>query len=152
MINKIIAIIVKNYKNFFIKNNKFFLTIDELRKRLFEHYHDWIKIFNFKIINKLSSHKEINHNIDLQSEAIFSTKKVYEFFREQTLIIKTYIKNMRQKIFIKHNSSSYAALVLIVKKLNKNLRIYVNYWIFNNITIKNRSVSSLFRNIFARLC
>ena len=121
MINEITAIIAKNYKKFFIKNNKLFLTIDELKKRLFEHYHDRIKIFNFKTINKLSSHKEIDHNINLQFEIISSTKKIYEFFREQALIIKTYIENMRQKNFIKHNSSSYAASVLIVKKLNEDL-------------------------------
>ena len=71
MINEIIAIIVKDYKKFFVKNNKFFLTIDELKKRLLKHYHDRIKTFNFKAVNKLSSHKEIDHNIDLQFEAIF---------------------------------------------------------------------------------
>ena len=121
MINEIIAIIAENYKKFFVKNNKLFLTIDELKKRLFEHYHDRVKIFNFKTINKLSLHKKIDHNIDLQFKTIFLIKKIYELFREQALIIKTYIENMRQKDFIKHNSSSYAASVLIVKKLNEDL-------------------------------
>ena len=65
MINEIIAIIARNYKKFFVKNNKFFLTIDELKKCLFEHYHDWIKIFKFKAINKLLLYKEIDHNINL---------------------------------------------------------------------------------------
>ena len=77
MINEIIAIIAKNYKKFFIKNNKFFLIIDELKKRLLEHYHDRIKIFNFKAINKLLSYKKIDYNIDLQFEAISSIKKIY---------------------------------------------------------------------------
>ena len=95
MINEIIAITAEDYEKFFVKNNKFFLTIDELKKRLLEHYYDRVKIFNFKAINKLSSHKEIDHNIDLQFEAIFSTKKTYGLFREQALIIKTYIENMR---------------------------------------------------------
>ena len=152
MINEIIAIIAKNYEKFFIKNNKFFLTIDELKKRLFKHYHDRIKIFNLKTINKLSSHKKIDHNIDLQFETISSAKKIYELSREQALIIKTYIENMRQKDFIKYNSSSYVAPILIVKKLNENLQICVNYRIFNNVIIKNRNASSLLRDILARLC
>ena len=152
MINEIIAIIAKNYEKFFVKNNKFFLTIDKLKKRLPEHYHDWIKIFNFKAINKLSSHKKINHNIDLQLKTIFSIKKAYELFREQALIIETYIENMRQKNFIKYNSSSYVVSILIIKKLNEDLRICVNYRTFNNVTIKNRNTSLLFRNIFVRLC
>ena len=65
MMNEIIAIITKDYEKFFIKNNKLFLTIDELKKRLPEHYYDRIKIFNLKAVNKLSSHKKIDHNIDL---------------------------------------------------------------------------------------
>ena len=152
MINEITAIIAKNYEKFFIKNNKLFLTIDELKKRLLEHYHDRVKIFNFKAVNKLPSHKKIDHSIDLQFKAISSAKKIYELSREQVLIIKTYIENMRKKDFIKYSSSSYAASILIVKKSNKNLRICVNYQTFNNVTIKNRNVSSLFWNIFARLC
>ena len=39
-INNIIAIIIENYKKFFIKNKKIFETIDELKKRLLEHYSD----------------------------------------------------------------------------------------------------------------
>ena len=39
--------------------------INELKKRLFQHYHDRIKTFNFKAINKLSSHKKIDYNIKL---------------------------------------------------------------------------------------
>ena len=95
MINDVIAIIAKNYEKFFVKNQKAFWIINELKKRLLEHYHDRMKIFNFKIINELSLYKEIDHNIDLQLEIIFSTKKTYELFREQVLIIKTYIDDMR---------------------------------------------------------
>ena len=68
------------------------------------------------------------------------------------MIIKTYIDDMRQKKFIKHNFSSYAASILIVKKSNENLRIYVNYWIFNNVIIKNRNASFLLKNTFTRFC
>ena len=82
MINDIIAIIAKNYKNFFVKNQKVLKTINELKKRLLERYHDRMKIFNFEVVNKLSSHREIIHNINLQFEIIFSTKKIYELFRE----------------------------------------------------------------------
>ena len=39
-INNVIAIIIKNYKKFFVKNKKIFWTIDELKKRLLEYYHN----------------------------------------------------------------------------------------------------------------
>ena len=155
MINNIIAIIaiiVENYEKFFVKNQKIFWIINELKKRLLEHYHDWMKIFNFKAINELSSYRKIDHNIDLQFEIIFSIKKTYELFREQALIIKTYIDDMCQKKFIRYNFSSYAALIFIVKKSNENLRICINYEAFNNVIIKNRNASFLLKNIFARFC
>ena len=88
---------------------------------MFEHYHDRVKIFNFKAVNELSSYRKVDHNIDLQFKIIFSIKKIYELFRKQILIIKTYIDDMRQKEFIRHNFSFYAASILIVKKSNENL-------------------------------
>ena len=125
--------------------------INELKKCLFKHYHDWIKIFNFKTINKLLFYREVDHNINLQFKILFSTKKIYKLFREQTLIIKTYIDNMRQKEFIKHNFLSYTASIFIVKKSNENLQVCVNYWVFINIIIKNRNASSLLKNTFAQI-
>ena len=80
-----------------------------------------MKIFNFKAINELSFHRKIDHNIDLQLKIIFSTKKIYELFCEQILKIITYIDDMRQKEFIKHNFLFYAELIFIVKKSNENL-------------------------------
>ena len=152
MINDIIAIIAENYKKFFIKNQKVFWIINELKKRLLEHYHDRMKIFNFKTINELSFYRKINHNINLQFEVIFSIKKIYELFREQALIIKIYIDDMRQKEFIRHNFSSYVTSIFIVKKSNEDLWICVNYRTFNNIIIKNRNTSFLLKNIFVRFC
>ena len=119
---------------------------------MLEHYHDRMKIFNLKAVNELLSHRKIDHNINLQFEIIFLTKKTYELSREQVLIIKTYIDDMRQKEFIRHNFSFYVASILIVKKLNENLRICVNYRVFNNVIIKNRNASSLLKKIFVQFC
>ena len=88
---------------------------------MLEHYYDRMKIFNLKAINKLSFHRKVNHNIDLQFKIIFSTKKIYELFREQILIIKIYIDDICQEEFIKHNFSFYAVSILIAKKSNENL-------------------------------
>ena len=82
MINDIIAIIAEDYEKFFVKNQKALWTINELKKRLLEHYHDRMKIFNLKAVNELSLHKKVDHNIDLQFEVISSIKKIYELFRE----------------------------------------------------------------------
>ena len=41
--------------------------------------------------------------------------------------MKKYFNNILSKEYIKFNILLYAILILIVKKLNKELKIYVNY-------------------------
>src|SRR6266511_5335482 len=55
------------------------------------------------------------------------------------------------KKFIRFNSSLYAAPVLVVKKFKEELKIYIDYRIFNILTIKNRNALLLIREILFRL-
>ncbi len=66
-------------------------------------------------------------------------------------MIKEYIDEIIIKRFIKFNSLSYAAPVLVVKKFEKRLRIYIDYRALNAFTIKNCNASLLIREIFSRL-
>ena len=59
---------------------------------------------------------------------------------------------MLKKSFIRLNVSNYAFFVLIVKKFEKDLRVCMNYKIFNAFTIKNRNALSLIKKILTRLC
>ena len=58
---------------------------------------------------------------------------------------------MRRKEFIRYNFSFYVTSIFIVKKSNENLRICVDYRVFNNVIIKNRNASSLLKDILVRL-
>ena len=66
--------------------------------------------------------------------------------------MKKYIDDMLKKKYIKFNTSKYVVFVLIIKKLNDEFRMYVNYKILNVFIIKNRNASSLTKNILIRLC
>ena len=55
------------------------------------------------------------------------------------------------KGFIKSSSSPYAAPILIMKKSERGLKIYIDYRIFNTLMIKNRNVLLLITEIFSRL-
>ena len=44
---------------------------------------------------------------------------------------------MFNKKYIKLNIFLYAILILIIKKFNDDLRICINYYILNKLTIKN---------------
>ena len=58
---------------------------------------------------------------------------------------------MFNKRYIKLNTFFYATSILIMKKLNKKLRICINYRIFNALTIKNRNTSSLIKKTLIKL-
>ena len=59
---------------------------------------------------------------------------------------------MLNKEYIRISTSLYAISILIVKKLNDELRICIDYRILNILTIKNRNALSLIRETIARLC
>jgi hypothetical protein len=59
---------------------------------------------------------------------------------------------MLKKGYIRPNFSPYTVPVLVVKKSEKGLRVYIDYRILNVFIIKNRNVSSFIRDIFSRLC
>ncbi|CAL3968262.1 unnamed protein product [Diplocarpon coronariae] len=52
--------------------------------------------------------------------------------------VKAYLINNLSKGFIKASSAPYAALVLFIKKANSSLRFYINYYMLNNLTYKDR--------------
>ena len=99
-----------------------------------------------KKTNKLFRYYNANHKINLILKIKSSTKKVYNLTKNQIFVIKTYVNEMLKKIN-RRNSSNYTTLVLIIKKLNKNFRICVNYKTLNILIIKNRNFFSLIKKI-----
>ena len=67
-------------------------------------------------------------------------------------MIKEYVDEILEKEYIRLNTSLYVVLILIIKKSNKELRICINYRALNALTIKNRNVSSLIKEIIIKLC
>ena len=65
--------------------------------------------------------------------------------------MKKYLDKILNKEYIKFNILSYAILILIVKKSNGGLKIYVNYRIFNALIILNRNISSLIKETLFKL-
>lgn len=58
---------------------------------------------------------------------------------------------MLEKDYIRLSISSYIVFVLIVKKLDNDLRIYVDYYTLNALIIRNRNTFSLIKNILIKL-
>ena len=58
---------------------------------------------------------------------------------------------MLGKGYIRPSTSPYIVLILIVKKLDRGLRIYIDYRSLNALTVKNRNTLPLIRETLARL-
>ena len=65
--------------------------------------------------------------------------------------MKKYFNKILNKEYIKFNILSYAILIVIVKKLNKEFKIYVNYRIFNIFIILNRNILLLIKETLFKL-
>ena len=59
---------------------------------------------------------------------------------------------MLGKGYIRPSTLPYTAPVLIIKKPDGGLRIYIDYRALNALTIKNRNIPPLIRKTLARLC
>ena len=59
---------------------------------------------------------------------------------------------MLNKNFIKLNFFEYAISILIIKKFENDLRMCVDYKIFNILIIKNKNAFSLIKKILTKLC
>ena len=146
------TISTNDYDKFFVKHNKIFITIKKFKNQMLWKFHKYIDCWNSKFANKLSSYKNWNHAINFFSKFKTSTKKTYDLFKNQIMIVKKYIDEMLNKNYIKFNTSKYVISILIVKKSNDELKICVNYKALNAFTIKNRNVFSLIKNILVKLC
>ena len=65
--------------------------------------------------------------------------------------MKEYVDEILRKGYIRLSTLSYAASILIIKKLDKELYIYIDYRALNALIIKNRNISSLIREIIIKL-
>ena len=66
-------------------------------------------------------------------------------------MIREYINKILNKNYICSSILSYATSILIIKKLNKDLKICVNYRVLNALVILNRNIFLLIKKTLNKL-
>ena len=120
------------------------LLFDKTFTNVLAEYSNYSNIFLTKYTTKLLEKTRINeYTIKLKKgqQSPFESISSLELIELEAL--KTYIKTNLTNGFIWSSKSSARALILFDKKLNRNFYLYVDYWGFNNIIIKNRYLLSL---------
>ena len=101
-------------------------------------YSEFKDVFSKESTAVLLEYTEINtHAINLEEDKQPSYGPIYSLWPVELEILKTYIKTNLINSFIRPSKSPASAPILFDKKLDKSLRLCVNYRGLNNITIKN---------------
>ena len=114
-------------------------SIEDLKRKVLEIYHNEIEMFNQVKVDELSPHRKKNHEINLIFEFESSFIKSYKSMSEQKLAtVKKYLDEHLKKRFIRLNSFKTTVPVLFVRKPSDDLKFCVNYRKLNEIIEKNR--------------
>ena len=113
-------------------------TREDLLKWVSLEYHSIIKVFIKSKANILAEHwAKWDHEIHLEENKKAPFVRNYKPLLDQETSAKTYIDEHLRKSFIWPSFSATASSILLVRKLGRNLRFYINYRVLNAVTIKN---------------
>ncbi len=123
--------------------------LEQVKIKLLSEYHDYLNMFNWTMINQLSSHHFYDHKIELINERIFSWSRLYQMFNHKLQKIKKYLIKYLNKEFIFSSFASYILLILFIEKKDDSLRFCVDYRKLNALIKWNHYSLSLINKIFA---
>ena len=114
------------------------LLFDKAPTEVLAQYSDYSNVFLAQNAAELSKNTKINeHAIELEEGKQPLFRSIYSLGPVKLETLKTYIETNLANGFIRLFTSPARALILFDRKPDRNLRLCVNYWGLNNITIKN---------------
>jgi len=131
--------------------NEMTQNLKDIKAKLSLIYYEFLNVFDWVQLNKLSSHCFYDHKIELISDSTFSHCQVYQMFSVKLLKVKKYLNENLSKRFITSSQTFYFFLVLFALKANEDLRFCVNYWKLNVIFKRNRWFLSLINEIIDKI-
>ena len=120
------------------------LLFNKTLTKVLAEYFDYSNVFLMEYIAKLLKNTGINkHTIELEKDKQPPFGLIYSLEPVELETLKTYIKINLANSFIWPSTSPAGAFILFDRKLDRNLRLCVDYWGLNNLTIKNQYSLSL---------
>ena len=114
-------------------------------------YEDFGDVFEKKNVDRLPEHRPYDYPIDLQEVVNPPFGPIYGLSELELLALRTYLDENLEKGFIQPSKSPTGAPILFVKKKDGSLRLYVDYWGLNKITVRNRYPLPLIPKLLDRL-
>ncbi len=114
------------------------LKVDEVHSKLPSKYTEFADIFSQKLAVEVPEHTRINdHAIKLVDNQKPPYRPIYSLGPIEPETLKAYIENNPANGFIKPSKSLAGVPIFFDKRLDGSLRLCVDYWGLNNLTIKN---------------
>ncbi len=113
-------------------------NLKDIKAKLSSKYHEFLNVFDWVQLNKLSSRCFYDHKIELINDFTSSCCRVYQIFSVKLLKVKKYLNENLSKKFITFSQTLYFSSVLFILKANEDLWFCVNYWKLNVIFKRNK--------------
>ncbi len=97
-------------------------------------------MFSKILFNSLNMYDQMKHLIDLMKNKMFCIEFIYKITWNEFVVIWNYLNSALKKKWIHSLSNSAEASVLFVKKSNESFHLCMNYYDFNEITVKNNYI------------
>jgi len=112
--------------------------LKEVKAKLSLKYHDYLDVFDRAMTDQLSSYRLYDHKIELIGKKMFSRSCLYHMSDYKLQKMKNYLIEHLNKSFISFSSTSYASLILFIKKKDDSLRFCVDYRKLNALIKRDR--------------
>ena len=109
----------------------------EAKKLVPEKFHEWIKVFGKKQLERMPTRKLWDHMIDVKERFVLRKGKVYPLSREEREEVREFVKEQLQKEYIQLSKSPQTVPVFFVGKKDDKKRMVQDYRYLNEWTIKN---------------
>ena len=113
-------------------------NLEDIKVKLSSKYQNFLDVFDWTQVDKLSSHRSYDHKIELTNDVTSSKCWAYwmSFYKLQK--IKEYLNENLSKSFITSSKISYFSLILFALKINDDLCFCIDYQKLNVIIKRNR--------------
>ena len=126
-------------------------NIDKLKLEDIPILKEYLDIFP-KEIPGLPPKQELDFTIDLVPGAVPSSKAPYRMNILELNELKSQLKELIDKNYLRPSVSPLGALVIFVKKKDKTLQLCIDYHQLNKMTIKNKYSLPCIEDLFEQLC
>ena len=102
-------------------------------------YHEFLKVFTEKEPTAPPPHRTQDHHIPLEKGKTPPYEPLQPLNDEKMKALKEYLDIKEKRGWISAFTSPAGVPIHFVKKKDSGLRLYMDYWQFNEITVKNQA-------------